>query len=226
MKPLFLLRLFFDFVAVGLLLAALAYNWLGNVGHEIIGTGLFLLLISHNIFNRRWYGTITRNWRAPRGIVTKLINLALLITMMTLLATSVIISQTVFGFLPLTSSFTLRQVHASVAYLALLIAAVHLGLHWSMIIGVVSSRLGIATESKLRTAVFRVVAIMIAACGIWSLFAVNVGSKLFMQTRFDFGDFETATLPLFLHHMAIIGLGAFVAHYGMKSIKDRKRLAA
>ena len=226
MKPLFFLRLILDFLAAGLLLAALAYNWLGNAVHEIIGTGMFLLLISHNIFNRRWYGTITKGWRKPRGIATKVINLALLITMMILLATSAIISQTVFGFLPLTSTFTTRQIHASVAYLALLIAAVHLGLHWSMIMGVVSSRLGITTESKLRTAIFRVVAIMIAACGVWSLFAVNVGSKLFMQTRFDFGNFETATLPFFLHHIAIIGLGAFLAHYGMKSIKDRKRLAA
>lgn len=225
MRPLFLLRLILDFVAAGLLLATLAYNLLGNAAHEIIGTGMFLLLISHNIFNRRWYGTITNGWRGPRGIATKLINLALLITMMTLLATSVIISQTVFSFLPLTSSFTARQIHASVAYLALLIAAVHLGLHWSMIMSVVSGRLGITTESKLRTVVLRVIAIMIAASGVRSLFAVNVGSKLFMQTRFDFGDFETAALPFFLHHIAIIGLGAFLAHYGMRSIKDRRRLA-
>jgi hypothetical protein len=226
LKPLFLLRLILDLLAVGLLLAALAYDWLGNVAHEIIGTGMFLLLISHNIFNRRWYGTLIKGWREPRGMITKLINLTLLITMMTLFATSVIISQTVFSFLPLTSTFTLRQVHASAAYVALLIAAVHLGLHWSMIMVLVSSRLGITTEGKLRTAVLRVVAIMIAACGVRSLFAVDVGSKLFMQTRFDFGDFETAPLPFFLHHMAIIGLGAFLAHYAMKSIKDRKHLAA
>ena len=88
---------------------------------------MFLLLVAHNIFNRRWYGTITKGRHEPRGIVTKAINLSLLASMLTLLVTSVIISQTVFSFLPLNTTFTARQIHAMVAYLVLLIAAVHLG---------------------------------------------------------------------------------------------------
>jgi hypothetical protein len=92
-KPLFLLRLSLVFFAAGLLLAALAYDWLGNAAHEIIGTGMFALLISHNILNRRWYGAITKGWREPSGIIAKTINLLLLIVMLILLVTSVIISQ-------------------------------------------------------------------------------------------------------------------------------------
>lgn len=197
MKPLFLLRLILDVLAAGLLLAALAYNWLGNAAHEIIGTGMFLLLISHNIFNRRWYGMITQGWREPRGIVTRVINLSLLITMLTLLVTSIIISQTVFGFLSLTGTFTLRQIHASAAYLALVMASIHLGLHWSMIIGVVSSRFGMTAEGRLRRLVLRVVAITIAVYGVQSLLTVNVGSKLFMQMSFDFWDFADCDAGLF-----------------------------
>jgi hypothetical protein len=223
LKPLFLLRLILDFLAAGLLLAALAYNWLGNAAHEIIGTGMFLLLISHNIFNRRWYGMITKGWREPRGIVTKVINLSLLITMLVLLVTSIVISQTVFGFLSLTGTFTLRQIHASAAYLALLIASLHLGLHWSMIISVVSSRFGMTTESKHRTFVLRVLAITIADCGVQSLLTIDVGSKLIMQMSFDFWDFQTATLAFFLHHIAIIGLCVFLTHYSLKLIRRRKR---
>ena len=60
MKPLFLFRLALDFLAVSLLLAAYAYNGLGNAAHEVIGTAMFALLITHNIFNRRWYGTIVK----------------------------------------------------------------------------------------------------------------------------------------------------------------------
>ncbi|MBP2486220.1 hypothetical protein JOH50_001947 [Rhizobium leguminosarum] len=223
MKPLFLLRLILDVLAAGLLLAALAYNWLGNAAHEIIGTGMFLLLISHNIFNRRWYGMITKGWREPRGIVTRVINLSLLITMLTLLVTSIIISQTVFGFLSLTGTFTLRQIHASAAYLALLMASLHLGLHWSMIIGVVSSRFGMTAEGRLRTLVLRVVAITVAVYGVQSLLTIDVGSKLFMQMSFDFWDFQTATPAFFLHHIAIIGLFVFITHYGLKLIRGRKR---
>ena len=75
-RPLFLFRLFLDFLAVGLLLAALAYDWLGNAAHEVIGTVLFLLLIAHGIFNRRWYGTIAKGWREPRRAVAKTITLS------------------------------------------------------------------------------------------------------------------------------------------------------
>ena len=78
MRPLFLFRLFLDFLAVGLLLAALAYDWLGNAAHEVIGTVLFLRLIAHGIFNRRWYGTIAKGWRESRRAVAKTITLSLL----------------------------------------------------------------------------------------------------------------------------------------------------
>jgi hypothetical protein len=69
-KPLFLFRLALDALAVGLLLAAIAYGWLDNAAHEIIGTVMFLLLIGHNLFNRRWYGTIANGRREPRGLFT------------------------------------------------------------------------------------------------------------------------------------------------------------
>ena len=46
MRPLFLFRLFLDFLAVSLLLIAFAYNGTGNLAHEIAGTLMFLLLIA------------------------------------------------------------------------------------------------------------------------------------------------------------------------------------
>ena len=190
MNRLFSLRLFLDLVACSLLLVSLAYDWLGNTVHEIIGTAMFLLLVSHNIFNRRWYGTVTKKTRAPRTIMTKAINLSLLVTMLTLLVTSVLISQAVFAFLPLNSTFTARQIHTLVGYLALIIAAIHLGLHWTMIMGFVRSRLGIRSESKWANIALRGLAVVIAAFGVHSLFALNVGSKLLMQTSMEFWDFR------------------------------------
>lgn len=216
MSRLFSLRLFLDLVACVLLLVSLAYDWLGNTVHEIMGTAMFLLLVSHNIYNRRWYGTVTKKTRAPRAIITKAINLTLLGTMLTLLVTSVLISQAVFAFLPLNSTFTARQVHTLVGYLALIIAAVHLGLHWTMIMGFARSRLGIRAESRSADTALRGFAIVIAGFGVHSLFALNVGSKLLMQTTMDLWDFETSTTVFFVHLAGIIGLWAFLAHYLMK----------
>ena len=102
-----------------------------------------------------------------------MINLSLLGAMVSLLVTSVIISQTVFSFLPVATSFTARQAHTLAAYGALLIVALHLGLQWSMIMGLVRSRLGITTSNKARVWVLRA-ALCVAAYGAHSLFALDV----------------------------------------------------
>ena len=136
-------------MAVSLLLAAYAYNSLGNAIHEVIGTVMFALLIAHNIFNRRWYGTITKRRREARSSISKAINLSLLVAMLSLLITSVIISQTVFSFLSVGTSFTARQAHTVAAYGALLIVALHLGLQWSIIMGLMRNRLAIDANNRL-----------------------------------------------------------------------------
>jgi hypothetical protein len=216
--PLFLFRLFLDSLAVGLLLAALAYDWLGNAAHEVIGTVMFLLLIAHGIFNRRWYGTIAKGWREPRRAVAKTITLSLLIAMLALVVTSVIISQAVFSFLPLTSTPTSRQIHTMVAYLVLLTVGAHLGLHWSTIMGIVRRWSGVTSNSKLRAFVLCAAAAVIAAYGIHSLYVMNVGSKLFMRMMVEFWDSETSTPAFFLHHVAIVGLCALLSHCLVKML--------
>lgn len=209
----FTLRLVFDLAAVSLLLVALAYGWLGNMAHEIIGTAMFGLLLSHNIFNRRWYGTITRRNRSPRTILTRTINLSLLVTMLALLVTSVLISREVFAFLPLTSSFTSRQIHTLAGYLALIIAGVHLGLHWTMLMGLVRCRLGITSLSNGGTIALRGLAAAIATYGLYSLSVLDVDSKLLMRPTMEFWDFEAAALSFFGHLTGIVGFGCFAAHY-------------
>ena len=213
MKPPILLRLWLDFTAAALLLVALAYYWLSNAVHEIIGTGFFLLLIAHNMFNRRWWGGIPKRPKNLPNVVATTLNLSLLITMLTLLVTSVVISQTVFSFLPIRSDFTSRQVHASAAYWAFVIVGMHLGWQWRTVSAVVSIRLGITKASTLRATVLRLLAGGLAVFGVFSWLELDIGSKLLMQMSLDSWDFATSTPAFFVHHIAVIGLFAFLAHY-------------
>lgn len=223
MKPLFVVRLLLDLLAVGLLLAALAYDGSGNLAHEIIGTTMLALLIGHNLFNRRWYGTIARGRPEPRTLLTRGVNLSLLVSMLALLATSLIISEAVFSFLPFTSTVGARQIHMTVGYLALLIVAVHLGLHWTMIMGVALRLLGITSGSRLRTSMLRLVAIGLAAYGLYSLVVVNIGSKLLMEMSLMVWDFEREAAAFLLHHAAIVALGAVIGHYGSQLCRRHDR---
>ena len=217
------MRLALDFIAVGLLLAALAYWWLDNRTHEIIGTAMFLLVIVHNVFNRWWYGTIRKGHRAPRGLMTTVLNLSLLAVMLTLLVTSLMISRDVFGFLALDGGFTVREIHKLASYWAMIIVSIHLGLHWSMVMGAVRGALGVAKGNRGRTLALRMIAAAIVAYGVDSSFEMTIGSKLVLHPTLDMWDFGESTMGFFAHYAAIVGLYAVLAHYAVTWMQDGRR---
>ena len=222
MNRLFLLRLAFDLTAASLLLIGLAYWWLGNVAHELAGTAMFVLLVVHNVFNRRWYGTVART-REPRGLVNVGLTLLLLAGMLALLVTSVLISNTLAGFLPSWGGFTVRQIHTFAAYWVLVIVSIHLGLRWPMIMGIARSLSGIAKPSMARTLVLRALAAVIAIHGIWSSFALGIGTKLAMQVTLDWWNFEESVAGFFIHCVAIAGLYMVLTYYTINWLQQRKR---
>lgn len=225
MNKTFLVRLALDFLAAGLLLAGLAYYWLDNMAHELIGTGMFLLIIVHNTFNRRWYGTASKSARDARGLINLTIILCLLIAMVALLITSLMISRAVFSFLPLDGGFTARQIHTFAAYWALVIVSIHLGMRWSMIMNTMRNVFGIAPNS-IRTIALRVIAVAIAVYGVRSSFELGIGSKLSLQITMDMWDFGAATSGFFVNLISTAGLYIFLAHYAMKCVQWSKRRAA
>lgn len=160
MSPVFLTRLFLDLLAAGLLLFAFSYWWLGNVAHELAGTAMFLLVIVHNVFNRRWYGAIPKARRDVRGLFNIVVTFLLLVAMLALLVTSVLISHALSGVMSPFGGFTVRQIHTLAAYWVLVIVAVHLGLRWPMLMGVARKLARITQPSDARTLVLRMIAIL------------------------------------------------------------------
>lgn len=224
MKKTFLLRLVLDLIAAGLLLAALAYYWLDNTAHELIGASIFLLVMVHNFFNRRWYGAISKA-REPRSRMDVVLTLSLLAVMLALLLTSVMISRTVFSFLQLKGSFTVRQIHIFAAYWSLIFVAIHLGVRWQRIMNATRSALNIAGASTARTLALRLIAGAIAVHGLQSSFLMDVGSKLSFQMSLDGWDFENSTPGFFLNWISIVGLYVFLTHYVLSWIQKRRHKA-
>jgi Domain of unknown function (DUF4405) len=223
LNSVFLLRLVFDLIAAGLLLIGLAYWWLGNTVHEIAGTGMFLLVIVHNVFNRRWYGRISQSRREAHGSFNVGITFVLLVAMLALLVTSVLISNTLSGFMSAYGGFTVRQIHTLAAYWVLVIVSIHLGLRWPMIMGVARTLFGIANASVVRTLALRAAAVVIAVLGIWSSFELSLGTKLAMQVTLDWWNFEESVAGFFVHCIAIAGLSMVMTYYAVRWLQRRKR---
>lgn len=218
MSPLFLLRLGLDFVALILFMAAMAYWWMDNRAHELIGTGMFALLFLHNVFNRRWYGGISRTRRQARPLVTLVLNLTLLVTMVALLTTSILISQSLFGFFAVGGP-TARDIHILAAYWALIIVSIHLGLHWSIVMNVTRSLLQINDTRPLRTALLRLASAGITAGGVYSCLELDIGSRLLLIPTMQFWDFSEDAAGFFLRVGTIVGLCAALGHYGVMAIQ-------
>lgn len=231
MSPLFLVRLGLDFLALGLFTIGMAYWWMDNRTHELVGTGMFALLFIHNVFNRRWYGGIPRTRRQARPLVTVGLNLSLLAAMVTLLTTSVLISQSLFGFLAVGGP-TARDIHILAAYWALIIASIHLGFHWSIVMNVVRNVFGISDARPLWTALLRLVSAGIAMFGVYSSFQLDIASRLLLIPTMQFWDFNEDAAGFFLRVGAIAGLYAALGHYGVMAMQafrgrltDRRSLA-
>lgn len=225
MNSILLLRLFFDFIAAGLLVFGFSYWWLGNTAHELAGTAMFLLIIAHNIFNRRFYGTLKRTRRDVRSLFNVAVTLALTVVMLALLVTSILISNTLSPIMSAFGGFTVRQIHTLAAYWALVIVAVHLGLRWPMIMGVAQNLTGITRPNAICAWTLRLVAAGIAIHGVGSSFALGLGSKLSMQVSLDWWNFEESVAGFFVHCVAIAGLYIFVTYYSVKWLQHRKRTA-
>jgi len=221
-KP-FLLRIGLDFAAAGLLLVALAYYWLDNRVHELVGTGIFLLLIAHNACNRRWYGGLRQARREPRRLLDTVLVLGLLVAMLALLVTSLLISQTVFGFLSAGDGPIARRVHALAAYWVLVLVAIHIGIRWRTVLTALRNGSGTVARFTSRGPALRLLAIALAACGLYSAFAMDLCAKLLARMSLEWWDFEASTLPFFLHHIAILGLYACLAHYGFQWLQRFRR---
>lgn len=221
----FWLRLALDGIAAGLLLFAFAYYWQGNTTHELAGLGIFLLMVVHNLFHRRWFATLAKQSRGRRGKFNLGLTFVLLSGMLVLLATSLLISETLFAQLRLPDDFTARQIHAGIAYWLLVIVAVHLGLRWPLLIAATRRLCGISDSNAIRTQVLRIVALGIAVQGVDSVFALNLPARLQFQMTLDWWNFKASVAGFFGHCLAIVGLGIFVTYYTMQWVSRLPRYA-
>jgi len=223
MTTVFRVRLFLDFLAVTLIIACLAYWWLDNLSHEVLGTALFALVIGHNVFNRRWYGSVRKGRRDTVRIFNSITIVCLAVAMLVMLVTSLLISRDLFAFMALDGAFAVREIHMFAGYWTLFIIAIHLGTRWTVVMNTVRATLGLTTRSMVRTIALRAAAFVIAIWGVKSAFDMALGSKLMLTYSLDMWDFNESTLQFFVNYGSIVGLCAVVTYYGLNLIRQVAR---
>lgn len=228
MKKKFICKIVIDMIMTVLLLFLMARQITGDFAHEWLGAAMFVLWIAHHILNRSWYSHLFKGKYTPVRILQTVTNFAVLLSMLGLMVSGIILSREVFAFLPISGGIALaRSLHVLSAFWGFVLMALHLGLHWNMILGMVRKATG-PVSSKAMRVILRIVAVLIAGYGLYAFLKNQFLSYMFLTSTFVFFDFERPVLLFFTEYIAIMGLFIFLAHYVSKGVQrltgKRKKL--
>lgn len=219
MKKEFVFKIAVDMVMTVLLLFLMARQLTGDSVHEWLGAGMLILWIAHHILNRSWYSHLFKGKYTPMRILQTVTNFAVLLVMFGLMVSGIILSRKVFAFLPISGGIALaRQLHVLSAFWGFVLMALHLGLHWNMILGMVRKAAGPVASKPLRI-LLRIAAALVAGYGLYAFLKNQFLSYMFLTSSFVFFDFERPVLLFYTEYIAIMGLFIFLAHYTSKGIQ-------
>lgn len=217
------IKLAIDLFMVVLLLVAIASKLTGNTAHELLGVSLLTLFIVHNVLNRRWYQTVLKRKYNTRRILNTAVNLLLLVMVLMLMISSVMISRTVFAFIPVDGGLIARQMHILATYWGFILISIHIGMHWRMIIGAARKKLGITALNRYSRFALRVMAVLIAVYGAYAFFAREVGSRLILYYTYSYWNFDESAMFFFTDYLSIMGVYICVTYYVLKFVQNWKK---
>ena len=190
MKPKAKVKIAVDVLMTLGMLFLMGYQFWGDVAHEWAGAGMFVLFILHHALNGGWYKSLFRGKYSPARIFQLVIDLLVLLDMLGLMVSGVILSNHVFDFLPILGGMGFaRTLHMLASFWGFLLMALHLGLHWSVFLGMARKAPAFQKPSRRRTIVLNLLGGAVALYGVVAFFRRDLPTYLFLQTHFVFFDF-------------------------------------
>ena len=214
-----------DFLMTVLLLCLMAYQITGQELHEWIGTGMLVLFIVHNILNIKWYGSIAKGKYTLLRLVQTILNLSVFISMICLGFSGIVMSQHVFAALSIRGpTATARSMHMAASYWGFVLMSMHMGMHWSQVLGALRRVYKDKKTSGIFTWGLRLAAILIAGYGLLCFIQKDIVSYMFLKNQFVFFDFEQNALSVFKEYIAMMGFWMFLSYYISRGIKKNYML--
>lgn len=178
-----------------LVLALMAYSVTGQEIHEWMGVGIFLLFLIHHGLNVSWFRALTKGRYTPLRILQTALVFLLFVSMMSQIVSGLAMSRYALPFLnvPISTS-TARLLHLACGYWSFLLMGLHLGLHWSIFLGLGRKLRGGQPLPAWGRWGLRILAGAAAIWGAICLVQQNIADYLFLRTEFVFFDYEK--LPL------------------------------
>lgn len=143
-----------------------------------------------------------------------LVNFLLVAAMVAVTVTGVLISVTVFAPFGIRSGGLLvHDLHQGAAYASFILVAIHLGMHWEMLVAQLKNWLRIDGSSLGWVITSRIVFIVVVAYGAYASFVNDIGTKLLMQHVFIGWGAVPSLWGFLLDYFAIVGCYAGITYY-------------
>ena len=211
-----------DILMTVILLLLMAYSLVGEAAHEWLGIGMFVLFIAHHVLNSRWSRNLRKGKYTPfRILLTALVVLALA-SMLGSMVSGIVLSKHALSLFPITGGQSwARTVHMLSAYWGFVFISLHLGFHWSMMMGMTKRIFPKPSVSRKWAA--RAVGFLIAAYGLSAFFKRDIGRYMLLKNQFVFFDFDEPLVFFLLDYIAVMGLFVFIGHYLAEAAKKLSR---
>ena len=181
-----------------LLLCLMTYQVTGEVLHEWIGIGMTVLVIIHQILNRKWYGAIFKGKYNPYRIVATVVNIALLLSFALTAFCGMSMSGHAVPFLYGMAKVSFaRRMHLSMSNWAFVLMGLHLGMHAPVMLAMLK------LTDKMKTAL-SVVFCIVAGIGLFLFIRNGMPDYLFFRVPFAFLDYEKAGILVFLENILML----------------------
>ena len=186
------------------LLFLMAYQVTGEVLHEWIGMGMTVLVIVHQILNRKWYSAVFKGKYNPYRIMTTAVNILLLLSFAFTAFSGMAMSRHAVPFLHGMVPVSLaRQTHLAMSHWSFVLMGTHLGLH------IPAMASGMKLEGRKKTIAVAVFC-AIACAGMFLFIRNGMFNYMFFREAFAFLDYDKAGALVFLENLLMLLAWAFI----------------
>ena len=218
MKAKQILKIVTDIAMTVILLLLMAYSLVGEKAHEWLGISMFVLFILHHVLNNKWSRSVFKGKYTPYRVLQTTFVVLALASMLGSMVSGIILSRYAFSFLPITGgSSWARMLHLLSAYWGFAFISLHLGLHWSMMMGMVKRMF--RKPSAVRAWIVRCVGFLIAGYGVYAFLKREIDSYMLLKIQFVFFNFDEPLILFILDYIAVMGLFVFIGHYLTEGLK-------
>jgi len=220
LQPKIKIKMGIDVSMTVLLLLLMAYQITGQELHEWLGVGMLVLFLLHNILNIKWYGKLFKGKYTLLRVMQVIINISVLASILCLGFSGIVMSRHVFAELSIHGPMaTARTMHLAASYWGFVLMSIHLGFHWSMIVGMFRRLWSGKKTPAALSWLMCFAAASTVGYGAYCFHKENIVSYMFLKQEFVFFDFEQSAVSVFAEYIAMMGLWVFISFYAVKGIR-------